>query len=444
MLGPEGHLYDPLPSSTSIRVLLLAPGQADDDIFGFLYPCDLEKDRTIDHLVPRPFQSLCAAQATRSGDGNEQQTFWLYLDSYIEESEQSIPLSTDAISETSSSRADSSSKNLDELTQGPTVVYEHDKASAAYSLTEEDGLSSDTRNSETRDESQDEELSDDMWDLTQLAKLTFADGNLDDRVRRHPFQRYSALSYVWGSENAPECITIDGNTKFWVTRNLYDALKCLRQPNIAQALWIDAICINQSEPEEKKIQIGLMRRVYRQAQKVIAYLPQVKEDSESFIELVNKIVEAYGKCKQVIDSGDIPIQRSDEDEENAENVTSIPEGPDALVRVIRIKPSGTCIEDHGIPGLYDPVWGSWRRFFAAPYFRRIWILQEYALAQDLYFQSGCQQINANLILLLLDCFENRSRLLSANYLMCSENHELEQAAMDGLEADGPYEDRYTT
>jgi hypothetical protein len=149
---------------------------------------------------------------------------------------------------------------------------------------------------------------------------------------------------------------MDGNTKFWVTRNLYKGLKSLRQPIVAQALWIDAICINQNDPEAKKIHIGLMRRVYRQAQNVVAYLPQSKEDTKSSTELADRIMEAYEKCTRVINAGNIRNQHIDVDEKGG-NVTPIPEGSVALVHMIHLKPSRTCIEDHETPTLNDPAWG---------------------------------------------------------------------------------------
>jgi hypothetical protein len=44
----------------------------------------------------------------------------------------------------------------------------------------------------------------------------------------HPFQRYSALSYVWGDQSIPYKIFLDGKP-FYVGRNLYMALGRLRR-----------------------------------------------------------------------------------------------------------------------------------------------------------------------------------------------------------------------
>lgn len=56
---------------------------------------------------------------------------------------------------------------------------------------------------------------------------------------------YEALSYVWGTREAADKISLDG-CPVTVTENLYQALECLRQPNEDRLLWVDAICIDQS------------------------------------------------------------------------------------------------------------------------------------------------------------------------------------------------------
>jgi hypothetical protein len=284
---------------------------------------------------------------------------------------------------------------------------------------------------------------DDWWDLSQLARLTMASGTLNSRVRHHPFQRYTALSYVWGSSEDPAHITIDGHVRFEVTRNLFDALKSLRRSDVAQSMWVDAICINQDDPEEKRVQIGLMRRVYRQAQKVIAYVPQKQEDVEPFSELLGKILRAHAQCRKVIDLG--PGRKYQEaiddskDDHKAHTEQQQRQGYRASdtdvhrleLKKLPLKPTGTCIEDHDLPPEDDSIWITWRRFFASPYFRRIWILQEFTLAKDLYFYNGFYQFAYTNILIVMHAVGNMSRLLNAQYLGRGENAELSRAAALG-------------
>src|SRR5690242_9217515 len=61
---------------------------------------------------------------------------------------------------------------------------------------------------------------------------------------------YEALSYTWGGDELVESIQIN-NEILRITNNLYWALQYLRLKHQDRILWIDAICINQSDPREK-------------------------------------------------------------------------------------------------------------------------------------------------------------------------------------------------
>jgi hypothetical protein len=76
---------------------------------------------------------------------------------------------------------------------------------------------------------------------------------------------YTALSYVWGSTSSPPDNILCDGVPITVTSNCYSALRHLRAINGSFTIWIDAICINQINPEEKAQQISLMGSVYSQA-----------------------------------------------------------------------------------------------------------------------------------------------------------------------------------
>lgn len=82
---------------------------------------------------------------------------------------------------------------------------------------------------------------------------------------------YEALSYVWGNVLKSQSITLNG-CAFSVTENLNAALWNLRDRQPEQVLWVDAICINQEDKNEKEKQIPLMRTIYAQAGRVIVWL----------------------------------------------------------------------------------------------------------------------------------------------------------------------------
>ena len=81
---------------------------------------------------------------------------------------------------------------------------------------------------------------------------------------------YECLSYTWGDEPADKHITINGQ-QFLVRKNLFNALRHLRQKT-PRALWIDAICINQEDVEERSKQVSLMAFIYRRAARTVVWL----------------------------------------------------------------------------------------------------------------------------------------------------------------------------
>lgn len=92
---------------------------------------------------------------------------------------------------------------------------------------------------------------------------------------------YTALSYTWGAQTT-EDTTIqlqDDAQPVPVWANLKHALHTLRSPEVSVRLWIDAICINQSDVNEKDIQIPLMGRIYAQASRTVIWLNPANEES---------------------------------------------------------------------------------------------------------------------------------------------------------------------
>ncbi|KAF8848429.1 heterokaryon incompatibility, partial [Acephala macrosclerotiorum] len=56
-----------------------------------------------------------------------------------------------------------------------------------------------------------------------------------------------------------------------VTRNLEAALRDLRRQG-CQDIWVDALCINQHDNQEKGYQILRMRDLYQKAENTVAWL----------------------------------------------------------------------------------------------------------------------------------------------------------------------------
>jgi hypothetical protein len=84
---------------------------------------------------------------------------------------------------------------------------------------------------------------------------------------------YVALSYTWGSLTDTRIILINGK-QFAVRENLYDFLETFSQNKRERHryLWIDQICIDQVNTQERNHQVGMMADIYRNSRYVIAWL----------------------------------------------------------------------------------------------------------------------------------------------------------------------------
>ncbi|KAI9745054.1 MAG: hypothetical protein M1818_001332 [Claussenomyces sp. TS43310] len=108
-------------------------------------------------------------------------------------------------------------------------------------------------------------------DQSKPVECTLQTGSLD-----HLSFRYEALSYNWGpmrycSRPIRNWLYLDG-FRFDININLDVALRRLRYPDKDRILWVDVLCINQKDMEEKNFQILLMRDIYAKAEQVVAWL----------------------------------------------------------------------------------------------------------------------------------------------------------------------------
>ncbi|KAF2177501.1 HET-domain-containing protein [Zopfia rhizophila CBS 207.26] len=102
---------------------------------------------------------------------------------------------------------------------------------------------------------------------------------------------YEALSYVWGNPNETVPIFINEHVLL-VTASLHAALLHLRDRSFERIIWVDAICINQADNEEKGYQIQSMGKIYGQATRVIVWLGKAEDDSDQALEAIRSAAEA--------------------------------------------------------------------------------------------------------------------------------------------------------
>ena len=110
------------------------------------------------------------------------------------------------------------------------------------------------------------------------------------RSRTH----YEALSYTWGDPTEKREMRCCG-LSLQITSSLYNALKQLRYPDRTRTLWVDAVCINQGDIEERSSQVSLMQLIYTQTDRVIIWLGQndsLTADAIAALERVYQSIKA--------------------------------------------------------------------------------------------------------------------------------------------------------
>ncbi|KAF2117514.1 heterokaryon incompatibility protein-domain-containing protein, partial [Lophiotrema nucula] len=85
--------------------------------------------------------------------------------------------------------------------------------------------------------------------------------------------RYEALSYTWGEPVFSHHIfSVEDGTSIPITGNLDMILRRFREPSRVRSLWIDAVCIDQQDDNDKANQIGMMKAIYSTASRVLVWL----------------------------------------------------------------------------------------------------------------------------------------------------------------------------
>jgi len=118
-------------------------------------------------------------------------------------------------------------------------------------------------------------------------------------AERFEWGDYATLSYVWGSEQRQRPIILNGR-KFSVTENLEIALRALSRSGHhggTYRLWIDALCIDQSNEAERAEEVARMRDIYSGAYGVIAWLGEEGEYSGDAFDLLERFAAMAGESR---------------------------------------------------------------------------------------------------------------------------------------------------
>ncbi|KAK7740500.1 hypothetical protein SLS53_005343 [Cytospora paraplurivora] len=117
--------------------------------------------------------------------------------------------------------------------------------------------------------------------------------------------------------------------------------------------WIDSICINQDDIDERQSQVKLMGQIYRQAAKTLVWLAEATEDTDQAIEFLAELARRRPDLRRDVKKYGKSMPRA--------------------------------LEGHN-------GWKSLERLLSLPWWRRVWTLQEFVLARDLRFYCGTKSI----------------------------------------------------
>jgi hypothetical protein len=121
---------------------------------------------------------------------------------------------------------------------------------------------------------------------------------------------YFALSYVWGDPAVTMPMVLNG-IRHEVTANLHEALTHVRKTNNRVEewyYWVDALCINQADGDEKSKQIPRMRDIFTRTRRVIAWIgPNDREVNEMTQELFDLAWHIYCEAPSFVELQDYPI-----------------------------------------------------------------------------------------------------------------------------------------
>ncbi|KAF4474688.1 HNM1-Choline permease [Fusarium agapanthi] len=143
-------------------------------------------------------------------------------------------------------------------------------------------------------------------DSNRQPSLTLNEHDISSPTR----PEYYALSYTWNppymgdpayyEDTDVRDILLNGS-EFAVKPNLYDALFQLHHSYPQMLFWIDAICINQSDLQERKLQVGIMDRIFGGASRVIVWLGNPSAKLELGLQVGERIAcVASTACEAIV------------------------------------------------------------------------------------------------------------------------------------------------
>ena len=160
-------------------------------------------------------------------------------------------------------------------------------------------------------------------DCIRLLCHKTVDGTSDiwwlETFERRTAPPYDALSYCWGTDVKQPPLVCNGRC-VKVTSSAAGALQMIARRHTqadAYCCWVDAICLNQDDEDEKAVHVARMSAIYAEARQAVVWLGEADSESDSAIANIRRILpilksrEQHGRMlenREIVDLG-LPRRR---------------------------------------------------------------------------------------------------------------------------------------
>jgi hypothetical protein len=214
---------------------------------------------------------------------------------------------------------------------------------------------------------------------------------------------YEALSYTWGDASVTQPIQVNGGLR-QVTRNLVSALHHLRHEDRDRHLWVDAVCINQSNTTERGQQVSIMGQIYSMAKNVVVWLGSEQSVGPDALRPFSFLTQlpALGQLKSVLNeqlpeelSASSFSRLSIDDGENKQSPADFKGDTVLLAFTVLYMLSGDAhilaLVQQGTPeqdAFRERILRALLEIFERPWWNRMWVVQEIVLAREVTVMYG--------------------------------------------------------
>lgn len=159
---------------------------------------------------------------------------------------------------------------------------------------------------------------------------------------------YETISYVWGNRRVRSTIYIEGRP-LDVPASSARVLKAMRQGKRDRLLWIDAVCINQDDIQERNAQVAIMADIYANTSRTLVWLGESDSWTSTAVRTVGKILDdARGETKGFRDFDEIVFDR---------NADHWAHSTHALVGFAADKCLPSCLSSYFESAWFERIWG---------------------------------------------------------------------------------------